>query len=171
MDFSKHILTVQNFPKEGVLFYDITPLLANPEAYRAAIDLWAAELEKFGATKIIAAESRGFFFASAIAMKMALPFIPVRKKGKLPRETVSAEIELEYGKDLLFMHKDAISPDDRVIILDDILATGGTATGMCEMVKTLGALPVCCTFFMELGFLKGREKLECCCPVLSIKTV
>ncbi len=167
MNLEKYIYDIPNWPKEGVVFKDITPLLASPEAYKNAIDLWSEKLKNLGGTKIMAAESRGFFFASAIAHKMGLPFIPVRKKGKLPRETVSVEVELEYGKESLFMHKDALSEGDKVIILDDILATGGTAEGMCKLAKDLGATPVCCTFFLELAFLKGREKIDCC-PIISI---
>ena len=111
-------------------------------------------------TKIMAAESRGFFFGPAIALKLGLPFVPIRKKGKLPRATIDVEYDLEYGKDTLCVHSDDIGKSDRLVVLDDILATGGTAEAMCKMAERVGAEIACCAFFMELGFLNGREKLK-----------
>ncbi len=160
INFDDYIIDIPDFPKKGVIFRDITPLLGNPKAYSYTIDLWAGKLAPLGATKIVAAESRGFFFAPAMALKLGLPFVPVRKKGKLPRKTIGVEFDLEYGTDMLFMHEGDVSCGDRVIVLDDILATGGTADGMCRLVQAAGASVVCCTFFMELLALKGREKLS-----------
>lgn len=160
INFDDYIINIPDFPKKGVIFRDITPLLANPKAYSYAIDMWSEKLAGFGATKIVAAESRGFFFAPAMAIKLGLPFVPVRKKGKLPRKTISVEFDLEYGTDMLFMHEGDVSSQDKVIVMDDILATGGTADGMCRLVELSGAKVACCTFFMELDGLKGREKLS-----------
>ena len=159
MDLSNYILGVPDFPKKGILFYDITPLMLNPEAYGQAIDELSTEIAKTNPNKILAAESRGFFFGPLIAQKLKLPFVPVRKKNKLPRKCICAEYELEYGVDQLCIHEDAISADDNVAIIDDILATGGTAKAICSMVENSGAKVACCAFFMELDFLKGREKL------------
>jgi len=160
MDFSKYVLSIPDFPKKGIIFRDVTPLLANPEAYEEVIIEWAEKLKDLGATKIVAAESRGFLFGTAVALTLALPFIPVRKKGKLPRETIGVEFELEYGTDMLFLHKDDIKPSDRVIVLDDVLATGGTAEAMCKLVEKSGAKVACCTFLIELAALAGAAKLK-----------
>ncbi len=159
MNLEDYILGVPDFPKEGVLFYDITPLMANPEAYKMVIEKLAQMIAQYRPTKIMAAESRGFFFGPAVALKLHLPFIPIRKKGKLPRETIDVSYELEYGTDTLCVHKQDIGKDDNLVVLDDILATGGTAEAMCKMVELSGAKVACCAFFMELGFLKGRNKL------------
>ena len=160
INFDDYIIDIPDFPKKGVIFRDITPLLGNPKAYSYTIDLWAGKLAPLGATKIVAAESRGFFFAPAMALKLGLPFVPVRKKGKLPRKTIGVEFDLEYGTDMLFMHEGDVSCGDRVIVLDDILATGGTAEAMCKIAESAGAKVACCAFFMEIDFLKGRKRLE-----------
>ena len=131
MNFEKYILGIPDFPKEGVLFYDITPLMANPEAYKQVIAELSAKIAQYKPTKIIAAESRGFFFGPAVALNLRLPFIPIRKKGKLPRETIDVSYQLEYGTDTLCVHKQDIAKDDSLVVLDDILATGGTAEAMC----------------------------------------
>ena len=154
MNFEKYILGIPDFPKEGVLFYDITPLMANPEAYQQVIAELSAKIAQYKPTKIMAAESRGFFFGPAVALNLRLPFIPIRKKGKLPR------YQLEYGTDTLCVHKQDIAKDDSLVVLDDILATGGTAEAMCKMVELSGAKVACCAFFMELAFLKGRDRLS-----------
>ena len=159
MDISNFILGVPDFPKKGVLFYDITPLMLNPDAYAQAIDEMAEKIAQANPAKILAAESRGFFFGPMIALKLKLPFVPVRKKNKLPRKTVCVEYALEYGTDQLCIHEDAVSPGDRIAVVDDILATGGTAEAMCKMGEIAGAEIACCAFFMELSFLKGRERL------------
>lgn len=160
MDISKFILNVPDFPKKGILFYDITPLMLNPKAYEQAIDEMVEKIAATKPTKILAAESRGFFFGPTIALKLKLPFVPVRKRNKLPRNTICVEYELEYGTDLLCIHDDAVTPDDRVAIVDDILATGGTAEAICKMGEIAGAKIACCAFFMELKALGGRQKLD-----------
>ena len=160
MNFEKYILGIPDFPKEGVLFYDITPLMANPEAYQQVIAELSAKIAQYKPTKIMAAESRGFFFGPAVALNLRLPFIPIRKKGKLPRETIDVSYQLEYGTGTLCVHKQDIAKDDRLVVLDDILATGGTAEAMCKMVELSGAKVACCAFFMELAFLKGRDRLS-----------
>ena len=159
-DIEKFIVSVPDFPHKGIEFFDITPLMANPEAYRYTIEKMAELVAQTNPTKIMAAESRGFFFGPAIALKLGLPFVPIRKKGKLPRETIDVEYDLEYGKDTLCVHRADITKSDRLVVLDDILATGGTAEAMCKMAERVGAEIACCAFFMELGFLKGREKLK-----------
>lgn len=160
MNFEKYILGIPDFPKEGVLFYDITPLMANPEAYQQVIAELSAKIAQYKPTKIMAAESRGFFFGPAVALNLRLPFIPIRKKGKLPRETIDVSYQLEYGTDTLCVYKQDIAKDDSLVVLDDILATGGTAEAMCKMVELSGAKVACCAFFMELAFLKGRDRLS-----------
>ena len=160
MNLSQYILSIPDFPKQGIEFFDITPLMANPEAYKYTIEKMSELIEPTNPTKIMAAESRGFFFGPAIALAMRLPFVPIRKKGKLPRETINIEYQLEYGTDTLCVHKDDICADDRLVVLDDILATGGTAEAMCKMAERVEAKIACCAFFMELGFLKGRERLN-----------
>ena len=160
MNFEKYILGIPDFPKEGVLFYDITPLMANPEAYQQVIAELSAKIAQYKPTKIMAAESRGFFFGPAVALNLRLPFIPIRKKGKLPRETIDVSYQLEYGTDTLCVHKQDIAKDVSLVVLDDILATGGTAEAMCKMVELSGAKVACCAFFMELAFLKGRDRLS-----------
>ena len=127
MDLDNYILSIPDFPKKGILFYDITPLMAKPEAYHETIDAMAEKISANSPTKIMAAESRGFFFGPALAIKLNLPFIPIRKKGKLPRETIDVEYQLEYGMDTLCVHRDDIGAGDRLAIIDDILATGGTS--------------------------------------------
>lgn len=159
-DIEKFIVSVPDFPHKGIEFFDITPLMANPEAYRYTIEKMAELVAQTNPTKIMAAESRGFFFGPAIALKLGLPFVPIRKKGKLPRATINVEYDLEYGKDTLCVHSDDIGKSDRLVVLDDILATGGTAEAMCKMAERVGAEIACCAFFMELGFLNGREKLK-----------
>lgn len=159
-DIEKFIVSVPDFPHKGIEFFDITPLMANPEAYRYTIEKMAELVAQTNPTKIMAAESRGFFFGPAIALKLGLPFVPIRKKGKLPRATINVEYDLEYGKDTLCVHRDDIGKSDRLVVLDDILATGGTAEAMCKMAERVGAEIACCAFFMELGFLNGREKLK-----------
>jgi len=160
MNIKDYITDVPNFPKEGVIFKDITPLLMSPDAFYNVIENWAIALKKLKIDKILAAEARGFFFGAPLALAMDLPFIPVRKKGKLPRETISESFGLEYGSSELFIHKDALEDGDNVVIIDDVLATGGTAKAMCNLVKKSGANVAACSFLLELDFLKGREKIK-----------
>ena len=156
----EHIAEVPDFPKKGILFYDITPMLANPQAYKKAVDALADEIAKTAPDAIISPEARGFFFGIPVAMKLGIPFIPVRKRGKLPRETLEVEYELEYGTDVLCIHNEDIKPNARIAIVDDILATGGTAKAMCKMLEIKKAEVACCAFFMELEFLNGRDNLS-----------
>jgi len=160
MDFAKHIRSVPDFPKKGIVFRDITTLLKNPEAFIASIDAFADHFKDSGAQVIIGPESRGFIFGAALAYKMKLPFVPVRKPGKLPAETESESYELEYGTDTIEIHRDAIDPGDKVLMIDDLLATGGTMEAACRLVEKLGAEIVGIGFLIELSFIPGRKKLE-----------
>ncbi|KGO93778.1 adenine phosphoribosyltransferase [Flavobacterium subsaxonicum] len=159
MTLNQYIREVQDFPKPGIVFKDITPLLGNPQAVRECMALLINNLRDRKIDKVVGAESRGFFFATLLAYELGSGFVPVRKPKKLPYETISATYELEYGTDILEVHTDAIKPGDRVLIHDDVLATGGTAKAVCELVERLGGVIVQCNFLMELSFLKGREKI------------
>lgn len=150
---------VPNFPKEGILFKDITPLLLNPKATQFCLDSLTNSLIEKKIDKVIGVESRGFFFGILIAQKLNAGFVPVRKPKKLPYKTISASYALEYGTDSLEIHVDAIQPGDKVLIHDDVLATGGTAEAVCKLVEQLGGEIVQVNFLMELSFLNGREKL------------
>lgn len=159
MTLNQYIRDVQDFPKEGIIFKDITPLLANPKAVRECMALLLNNLRDRKIDKVVGVESRGFFFATLLAYELNAGFVPVRKPKKLPFETISASYALEYGTDCLEVHTDAIQPGDRVLIHDDVLATGGTAGAVCELVEKLGGEIVQCNFLMELSFLNGRNKL------------
>lgn len=159
MNLENYIRDIQDFPKQGIGFKDITPLLSNPEATSACLELLASTLADKKINKVIGVESRGFFFGILLAQKLNAGFVPVRKPKKLPFETISASYELEYGTDTLEMHIDAIQKGDKVLIHDDVLATGGTAKAVCELVEQLGGEIVQMNFLMELSFLNGREKL------------
>ena len=159
MNLENYIRDIQDFPKLGIGFKDITPLLSNPEATSACLELLASTLADKNINKVIGVESRGFFFGILLAQKLNAGFVPVRKPKKLPFETISASYELEYGTDTLEMHIDAIQKGDKVLIHDDVLATGGTAKAVCELVEQLGGEIVQLNFLMELSFLNGREKL------------
>jgi len=159
MNLENYIRDIQDFPKPGIGFKDITPLLSNPEATSACLDLLASTLADKKINKVIGVESRGFFFGILLAQKLNAGFVPVRKPKKLPFETISASYELEYGTDTLEIHIDAIQKGDKVLIHDDVLATGGTAKAVCELVEKLGGEIVQMNFLMELSFLNGREKL------------
>ena len=159
MNIENYIRVIQDFPKPGIGFKDITPLLINPEATNACLELLTSTLLDKNITKVIGVESRGFFFGILLAQKLNAGFVPVRKPKKLPFETISASYELEYGTDTLEMHIDAIQKGDKVLIHDDVLATGGTAKAVCELVEQLGGEIVQMNFLMELSFLNGREKL------------
>lgn len=160
MTLNQYIRDIQDFPKEGIVFKDITPLLADPDAVKACMALLINSLRDKKIDKVVGVESRGFFFATLLAYELGAGFIPVRKPNKLPYETISASYELEYGLDMLEMHTDAIQKGERVLIHDDVLATGGTARAVCELVEQLGGEIVQCNFLMELSFLKGRQKLN-----------
>lgn len=159
MTLNQYIRDIQDFPKQGILFKDITPLLGNPAAVKECMALLLNNLRDQKIDKVIGAESRGFFFATLLAYELGAGFVPVRKPGKLPYSTFSASYELEYGTDTLEVHTDAIKPGERVVIHDDVLATGGTARALCQLVEQLGGIIVQCNFLMELSFLNGRDKL------------
>lgn len=154
------IRDVPDFPKPGILFKDITPLLQNAAAFRSAILELKKRLQKFPITHLAAIESRGFIFGSALAMEMGIGMAIIRKSGKLPFRTTKVEYTLEYGIDTLEMHVDALSKGDHVVIVDDVLATGGTAKATAQLVESVGAKVEALAFLSELPFLKGREKLS-----------
>ncbi len=158
-DYESLVVSIPDFPKPGVIFKDITPVFAHAEAFASVIDELADHFEGKGITKIVAAEARGFMVASALAYRMKAGFVPARKPGKLPRETYSKEFVLEYGTDSLEIHRDALVPGDKVLIIDDLVATGGTAQAMVSLAEQAGAQVVGFGFFMELAFLNPREAL------------
>ena len=160
IDLRRWIRDIPDFPKAGIQFKDITPLLAHPEAFGAVIDRLAAHYAGARIDTIAAAEARGFIFGAPLALKLNAGFVPIRKPGKLPYATIALEYALEYGTDTLEVHTDAFAPGRRVLLLDDVLATGGTMQACCELVRQAGAELVGCAFLMELGFLEGREKLK-----------
>lgn len=160
MDLKTFIRDIPDFPKKGIIFKDITPLLAHGPAFRRTIERLADTGRAQDAQKIVAIESRGFIFGSAVACALGIGVVPVRKRGKLPYKTSSVEYQLEYGTDMLEMHVDAVLKDERVLIVDDVLATGGTAAAVVDLVQRSGGRNVGAAFVIELGFLKGREKLE-----------
>lgn len=164
------IRTVEDFPKPGIMFRDITPLLQNPEAYQAVLSAFREIAQASGATVIAGIESRGFFFACPLALSLSLPFVPIRKAGKLPWQTVSAEYDLEYGSAIIEMHTDAVLPGDRVLIVDDVLATGGTAAAAGRLVSSLGATVAGYAFLKNLTFLGGTGRLQDA-PVYSLVEV
>jgi adenine phosphoribosyltransferase len=154
------IRDVPDFPKPGILFKDITTLLKEPEGLALVVDLLVEQLEGKEIDKVVAMESRGFIFGTPVALRLGAGFVPVRKPGKLPAETEHETYDLEYGTDTLEIHRDAIGPGTRVVIIDDLLATGGTAEATIRLVKRLGAEIVAVAFVIELDFLEGRKKLE-----------
>ncbi|WP_306351068.1 adenine phosphoribosyltransferase [Flavobacterium sp. '19STA2R22 D10 B1'] len=160
MSITKFIRDIQDFPKPGVGFKDITPLLNDPKARRECLELLTSTLQDKKIDKVVGVESRGFFFGTLLAQELNAGFVPVRKPNKLPYETISASYELEYGSDTLEIHIDAIQKGDKVLIHDDVLATGGTAKAVCELVERLGGEVVQCNFLIELSFLNGREKIK-----------
>jgi adenine phosphoribosyltransferase len=156
----KAIRAIPDFPKPGILFRDITPLLGDPEAFRATIDLLHDRYVSERIDRIVALESRGFLFGAALGLRLGVGLAPIRKKGKLPGKKVSVSYALEYGTDTLEMHEDALSSGARVLIVDDLLATGGTAAAAAELVAKVGGQVVGASFVIELGFLNGRDKLK-----------
>ncbi len=159
LDLASHIRDIPDFPSPGIIFKDITPLVADPAAFREAIDQLAAWAGPRTPDVILGAEARGFIFGGALAYALGCGFVPARKPGKLPWRTVEATYALEYGNDTLQVHADAIQSGQRVIVLDDVLATGGTAKAKVELVEKLGGVVVGALFVIELGFLDGRSKL------------
>jgi adenine phosphoribosyltransferase len=154
------IRPVADFPKPGIMFRDITPLLMNPAAVDVAVQRMAAPWRDRGITKILAAESRGFIFGVPLAQLLGVGFVPVRKPGKLPGETARYSYDLEYGSDTLEIHRDALNPDDRVLLVDDLLATGGTIEACMQLARQQQAEVTGASFLIELTFLSGRQKLD-----------
>jgi len=160
LNLKDYVRTIPNFPKAGIMFRDITPMLAAPEAFRAVIDRIANRFRDRGVTAVIAAEARGFIFAAPLALELGAAFIPVRKPGKLPFDTHSFHYELEYGSDSLEMHTDALRAGDKVLLVDDLLATGGTMEACIRMTERAQAEVVGNAFVIELDALEGRHRLE-----------
>jgi adenine phosphoribosyltransferase len=159
MNLKNLIRDVPDFPKKGIVFKDITTLTKDAAGFRATVDAIAERYLGADVDLVLGIESRGFIFGAAVAYKMGVGFVPARKPGKLPGETVRAEYDLEYGKDCIEVHRDAIGKGQRVLIVDDLLATGGTAAAAAKLVEQLGGEVVAVTFVIDLSFLKGRDKL------------
>ena len=155
-----YIRDVKDFPQKGIVYKDITPLLEDPVATRKTLDAFLAFLEGERIDKVVGIESRGFFFATLLAQELNAGFIPIRKPGKLPYKTFRESYSLEYGKDTLEIHCDAIAPGEKVLVHDDVLATGGTAAAACKLIEKLGGEIVQCSFLMDLSFLNGKERLS-----------
>ncbi len=160
MDLKNYIEIVEDWPKPGIKFKDITPLMANGAAYKEATDKIVEFTKEKEIDIIVGPEARGFIIGCPVAYAMGIGFAPVRKEGKLPRETIKVQYGLEYGKDVLTIHKDAIKPGQRVLITDDLLATGGTMEATIKLVEQLGGVVAGLAFLVELSYLEGREKLE-----------
>jgi adenine phosphoribosyltransferase len=160
LDLRSYIRDVPNFPKQGIVFKDITPLLANPSALALAVEILCNPFRGLGIQSVIGAESRGFIFGTAIAQSLSCGFVPVRKPGKLPAEKVALTYDLEYGQDTLEIHKDAIKRGEKCLIVDDLLATGGTMKACCDLAQGLGGQIVGIAVLIELTFLKGRARFE-----------
>ena len=156
----KAVRDIPDFPVKGVIFKDITPILSDMSLYNKIVENIANKYKDKNITKIAALESRGFIFGISIAQKLNIPFVPLRKKGKLPYKTVSATYSLEYGTSTIEMHIDAVNENDNVLIVDDLLATGGTACAAIELIKKMNAKVAACAFVIELTFLNGKEKLK-----------
>ena len=156
----EYVISIPDFPEPGIIFRDITSILQDPDGLKLAIDSLLEMVKDVDFDVVVGAESRGFIFGVPIAYNLHKAFVPVRKKGKLPRETVSAEYELEYGKAEIEMHKDAIQPGQKIVLVDDLIATGGTIEAAARLVEELGGEVVKIIFLMELEGLKGREKLK-----------
>lgn len=159
-DLRQYIRDIPDFPKPGILFRDITPLLANARALEKAIEMLAEPFAESGIDIVAAVEARGFIFGSAVAKALGAGFVPIRKKGKLPFETHAVSYGLEYGKDTVEVHTDAITPGSKVLMVDDLLATGGTMAAACELIEKLGGQIAGLTFLIELADLKGRDLLK-----------
>ncbi len=160
MDLKEYIRDIPNFPKEGIIFKDITPLLKDREAFREAVMQMCSRVKDLDFDLVIAPEARGFILGSAMAYELGKGFVPVRKPGKLPYKTVYEEFELEYGTDQLHIHEDAVERGQNVVVVDDVLATGGTASALGRLVRKLGGNVVAMVFLIELSFLNPRSKLS-----------
>ena len=155
-----YIRDIKDFPKPGIVFKDITPLLSNPQVSKACLEQLLDLVGNQKIDTVVGVEARSFFFGNSLAQSLNAGFVPVRKPGKLPADTISQTYDLEYGTDTLQIHKDAIKPGDRVLIHDDILATGGTAKAVCNLVERLGGVIVQCNFLIALDFLQGAQKIN-----------
>lgn len=160
MDYKKHIKIVNDWPKEGVEFKDITPLMDNGEAFKSAVNEIVDYAKSREADLIVGPEARGFIIGCPVAYALGIGFAPVRKEGKLPREVIKVDYGLEYGENVLTIHKDAIKPGQRVLITDDLLATGGTIEATIKLVEELGGEVIGCAFLIELSYLNGMDKLD-----------
>lgn len=160
MDLREYIASIEGFPKEGIIFRDVTPLLADGDAFHDACDRMIEFARRLEADVIVGPESRGFMFGCPVSYALGVGFVPVRKPNKLPRKTLSCSYDLEYGSNTLEMHVDGIRPGQRVVIIDDLLATGGTVEATVKMIKELGGEPVGCAFIIELSDLHGRDALS-----------
>ncbi len=160
MDFAPYIRDIEDFPKSGVVFKDITPLLKNPFAFQKAGEALLGFTSNMKIDKVVGVDSRGFIFAPMLAEKLGAGFVTVRKSGKLPYKTISESYDLEYGTGTLEIHSDAIEKGEKVLVHDDVLATGGTAEAVCKLVERLGGEVVQCNFLIELTFLKGADKIK-----------
>ena len=158
-EFENLIVNIPDYPEPGVIFKDITPLLADPQGLAAAIDQISDHFMKAGITKVVGAEARGFLVGAPVAYRLGAGFVPARKPGKLPREVYSQEYALEYGTDELQVHKDSMGPDDKVLIVDDLVATGGTAVATANLIEKTGAKIVGFSFILELCYLNPREEI------------
>jgi adenine phosphoribosyltransferase len=159
MDLKQHIRHVPDFPKAGILFYDITTLLRDPVGFRTTVDLLSTPFEGQGIDAVVGIESRGFILGAAVAQRIGAGFIPIRKPGKLPAKAITETYDLEYGKDALEMHEDALGRGHRILIVDDVLATGGTAAAAVQLVRKLGGELHGLAFLIELLFLNGKHKI------------
>ncbi|WP_138415597.1 adenine phosphoribosyltransferase [Aquibacillus sediminis] len=160
MDYKKYVTVVEDWPKQGVQFKDITTLMDNGKAFRSAVDEIVAYSKQRDIDIVVGPEARGFIVGCPVSYALEIGFAPVRKEGKLPREVIKVDYGLEYGENVLTIHKDAIKPGQRVLITDDLLATGGTIEATIKLVEQLGGIVVGCAFLIELTYLNGREKLE-----------
>jgi adenine phosphoribosyltransferase len=160
MDYKEHIAIVEDWPKEGVQFKDITPLMDNGPAFKSAVDEIVEYAKKQDIDIVVGPEARGFIVGCPVSYALEIGFAPVRKEGKLPRETIKVDYGLEYGSDVLTIHKDAIKPGQRVLIIDDLLATGGRIEATIDLVEQLGGEVAGCAFLIELTYLDGRSKLD-----------
>ena len=160
MDLREYIASIEGFPKEGIIFRDVTPLLADGDAFHDACDRLIEFARRLEADVIVGPESRGFMFGCPVSYALGVGFVPVRKPNKLPRKTLSCSYDLEYGSNTLEMHVDGIRPGQRVVIIDDLLATGGTVEATVKMIRELGGEPVGCAFIIELSDLHGRDALS-----------
>jgi adenine phosphoribosyltransferase len=160
INLEKYIRSIPDWPKKGILFRDITPLLADPQAFAAAVDALYAGFKNAGVEYVAAVEARGFIFGAAVAKTLGVGFVPIRKKGKLPFKTENVSYDLEYGTDTLEVHCDAIRKNAKVLMVDDLLATGGTMAAACKLIEKIGGQVAGITFLIELGELAGRDKLQ-----------